>query len=276
MTRDFSAPPDPHPDDLLVLTQNLWGGAAAWPERRNLLARALDHLRPDVIGLQEVRAPAEGHHETSQAHELAALVGGYTAHFAHARPLGPASCEGIALLCARDVDEHAVEALSLDPHDHLEAGNRRVVLCSRVEHQGHRVDVFVTHLSLSARARARTLQELGAFVRAERTRSRSTGAILLGDFNAPPHEETICALERETHGAWIDTWKATHGPLARGGTWPAILPFRRIDYVFCQPATAWTVAACHRLPFAGSDHLGVLTRLRFAEDSLSPVTTRSH
>lgn len=247
---------------LCVLTQNLWGGAARWPERRDLLARAIDRIRPDVIGLQEVRAPCEGQGEDSQAHELAALLGGYAVHFAFARPLGEAACEGVALLCAREVHERAVEALSLDPDDPLEAGNRRVVLCSRVEHGGRRVDVLVTHLSLSARARARTLVELGAFVLAERARSRSAGAVLLADLNAPPGEPAVAALERATHGHWVDAWKACHGPLARGGTWPAFLPLRRIDYVLCQPASAWIVDGCRRLPFAGSDHLGVLARLR--------------
>ena len=250
-------------DTLVVLTQNLWGGAAAWRDRRELFARAIAELRPDVVGLQEVRAPADGHGDDSQAHELAATLGGlYTAHFAPARACSGGTCEGVALLCAREVHERAVESLSLDPDDALERGNRRVVLCSRIEHEGQRVDVFVTHLSLSARARARTLAELGAFVRAERDRSRSAGAVLLGDFNAPPFEPAIAALERATHGSWVDTWKARHGPTSRGGTWPVLLPLRRIDYVFCQPASAWTVEACQRVPFCGSDHLGVLARLR--------------
>ncbi|EYF04295.1 endonuclease/exonuclease/phosphatase family protein [Chondromyces apiculatus] len=257
-------------DALVVLTQNLWGGAAAWPDRRDLLARTLARIRPDIIGLQEVRAPREGHEEVSQAHELAALLGGYTAYFAHARPIGLSSCEGIALLCARDVHERAVEALSLDPHDYLEAGNRRVALCGRITHQSHRIDVFVTHLSLSQRARARTLRELGDFIRAERERSRSAGAILLGDFNAPPHEEAIAALEHETHGAWRDAWKCCNPARARGGTWPAILPLRRIDYVFCQPAPVWHVERCIRIPYAGSDHLGVLADLRLIPEPHPP------
>ena len=249
-------------DELVVMTQNCWGGAASWERRREMLARVIDELRPDIVGLQEVHAP-EGAPDESQAHEIAALLGGrYEVHFAPARAHHRGTCEGVALLCARAVHERAVEALSLDPTDHLEAENHRVVLCSRIEHDGERVDVFVTHLSLSAQARARTLRELGAFVSAERARSRSAGAVLLGDFNAPPYEPAICALERATDGAWIDAWKATRGPRARGGTWPVFLPLRRIDYIFCQPAPHWIVEACERVPFAGSDHFGVIARLR--------------
>lgn len=249
-------------DELVVMTQNCWGGAAGWDRRREMLARAIDRLRPDVVGLQEVHAP-EGMDDQSQAHEIAALLGGrYEVHFAPARVHHRGTCEGVAILCARAVHERAVESLSFDPNDRLEGGNLRVVLCSRIEHDGDRVDVFVTHLSLSAQARARTLGELGAFVRAERARSRSYGAVLLGDFNAPPYEPAIVALERATDGAWIDAWKTAHGPFSRGGTWPVFLPLRRIDYIFCQPAPRWIVDACERVPFAGSDHFGVLARLR--------------
>ena len=51
---------------VIVLTQNIWGGAPFWNLRRRSLARRISRLRPDIIGLQEVHSPnPEG--EMSQA-----------------------------------------------------------------------------------------------------------------------------------------------------------------------------------------------------------------
>jgi endonuclease/exonuclease/phosphatase family metal-dependent hydrolase len=118
----------------------------------------------------------------------------------------------------------------------------------------------VTHLSLSWRARARTIKELLGFARRERTRSRSRAAVLIGDLNALPGEEAMRLLESD----WTDAWVLAHGSPDGGGTWPWFMPFRRIDYVFLQPASAWHLRACEREPASGSDHLGVVARLRMA------------
>ena len=40
--------------DLVILTQNIWGGVALWERRRTMLARLIGDLRPGIIGLQEV------------------------------------------------------------------------------------------------------------------------------------------------------------------------------------------------------------------------------
>src|SRR4051812_1587996 len=45
------------PGSLIVLTQNIWGGAPLWKFRCRSLARRIARLRPDIIGLQEVHAP---------------------------------------------------------------------------------------------------------------------------------------------------------------------------------------------------------------------------
>jgi endonuclease/exonuclease/phosphatase family metal-dependent hydrolase len=273
---------------LSVLTQNVWGGVPGWERRRLLLARALARHRPDVIGLQEVHAtPADATRSgapahlngsptsgargatafgrlPSQAHELAAMLGGYTAYFAPARRAASGAAEGVALLCKSTAHEQAVHSLTLDSNDLLDRNNQRVVLCATIEAGSRRVDVFVTHLSLSARARLRTVFELLAFAERERRRSGSEGAVLLGDFNAPSEERAISEIEKAAlNGSpWCDAWKAAHGPYARGGTWPAIMPVRRIDYVFFQPREQWSVETCERLSFAGSDHLGVTASLR--------------
>jgi endonuclease/exonuclease/phosphatase family metal-dependent hydrolase len=240
---------------LVVMTLNVLGGAALWRLRRAALAHVVERERPDVLGLQEVHAPAEG--ASTQAHELAERIGGYHVDFAPGRVGRRGEREGVALLCRREIRERNVLALTLDPSDLLDRAGQRVVLAATLE-VPDAIDVFVTHLSLSRAARVRTVTELVAFTAARRVRSASRAGILLGDLNASPREEAIRVLA----ASWSDAWR---GPGA-GCTWPLFVPHRRIDYVRVQPAEAWRVDECRCLPTLGSDHLGVVARLTLLED----------
>lgn len=233
---------------LTVLTQNVWGGFPRWRERSRLLRERIAALQPEVVGLQEVHKE-NGH---TQADEIAPE--GYRVFFAAGRKYGEAS-EGIALLVHCDAQAHEPCALTLDPSDRFEGQNQRMVLAVTIERPEGPIDVFVTHLSLSRRARTRTAAELVAFVERVHNDSHSVASVLCGDLNADPREPAVELLEQQ----WTDAWRAARGG-ARGGTWPAMLPFRRLDYVFTRGAIA--VAGCKRVPYSGSDHLGVLARLQ--------------
>ncbi len=238
---------------LTVLTQNVWGGFPRWRERSCLLRDRIARLYPEIIGLQEVHGGAG----ESQAHLIAPA--GYRVFFVPARRYGVAA-EGIALLVRNDARAHEAHALTLDPSDRFEGRNQRMVLAVTIDRPEGPIDVFVTHLSLSRRARTRTAAELLEFVERVHEQSRSVASVLCGDLNADPDEPAVELLERH----WTDAWRAVRGA-ARGGTWPAILPFRRLDYVFTRGAIG--VAACERVPYSGSDHLGVLATLRVGESS---------
>jgi endonuclease/exonuclease/phosphatase family metal-dependent hydrolase len=228
---------------LRVATQNLWGGAGAWERRRDLLLERLSREEPDVIALQEVRKIGE----ESQAHELARMLGDHSVHFAPARE-EPGFCEGVALLARSELTLRGVERLTHDQTDPMEGRSQRVVLHALVSG----FDVFVTHLSLSRLARARTTEEILAFT----ARARRGPSVLMGDMNATPDE----SIHARFSTSWRDAWIARHGA-RRGGTWPAILPFLRYDYVYVSADV--TVEEAHRLPFAGSDHRGVIADLSF-------------
>jgi endonuclease/exonuclease/phosphatase family metal-dependent hydrolase len=246
------------PDDLVVMTQNVWGAAPFREARLRWLVERLRELRPDVIGLQEVHAPdATG--AGSQAHLIAGLVRGYHVRFAPARLTAGGPCEGVALLCREEPSEHSGCPLMLDRRDWLEGPHQRVVLHARLARPSGLLDVFVTHLSLSRAARARTVPELRAFI--ARRRFPDGAALLLGDFNAPPGEPALAGLSDSDPGGWVDAWRQAH-PSGRGCTWPALLPLRRLDYVFASPPGAWEVKSCDRVAGTGSDHLGVVARLR--------------
>jgi endonuclease/exonuclease/phosphatase family metal-dependent hydrolase len=249
---------------LTVLTQNIWGGAPFWRLRRKALATSIAKIRPDVIGLQEVHAPDPIGAE-SQAHELAHLIEGYEVIFTPGR-IGPSGrSEGVAILSRYPVLDREASPLTQDPRDARDRFGPRVVLRALVETPAGLVDAFVTHLSLSRRARTRNVPELLAFATRSRTRSSSRGAVLMGDLNAEPDEPSIGVLESGGgHSGWLDAWTAANGAGARGATWPAIAPYRRIDFVFAQPGEGWVIDACWRGEMTGSDHLGVVARLGLA------------
>jgi len=242
---------------FVVLTQNAWGGAPLWKRRAARLARAIADLAPDVVGLQEIHAP-EPRDAQSQAHELAAAIGGYRALFAPGRVTASGHAEGVALLVREDVRvvEREVLALSVDPDDALDAPHQRVVLRATVE-RGLTVDVLCTHLSLSKPARERTAPEAARFAEAGLRRSGAEVAVLVGDLNAAPAEPSLTALD---NAGFVDAWERT-SPAERGGTWPAVAPFRRLDYVWAKLGEGWAVAECRRMPVAGSDHVGLWARL---------------
>ena len=246
---------------LVVLTQNVWGGAPLWTRRRARLARCIGDIQPDVVGLQEIHAPTTRGDE-SQAHEIANEIGGYEVLFAPARVSASGSCEGVALLvrAGLEITDRSVWKLSVDATDPLDAPHQRVVLRAAVR-RGVVVDVLVTHLSLSKSARQRTLRELTIFAGEERRASRSAGAVLLGDLNATPTDPSLAELDSN---GWVDAWDRAN-PEGSGATWPAAVPFRRLDYIWSQLGADWRVVECRRTPIAGSDHVGLWARLMWSD-----------
>lgn len=243
---------------ITVLTQNIWGAGPLWSRRRRRLARKLASLAPDIAGLQEVHSPAADG-PSSQAHELADLAGGYHAVFAPGRIARSGRCEGVAILCRHPVVEHSMRALTLDRGDLLDRIGPRVVLRAVVDSPEGLLEVFVTHLSLSRRARARTVPELLAFTSADGSRSAHLRSVLMGDLNAGPEDPSIAALRR---AGWVDAWSAAGAATRRaGGTYPSFAPWRRIDRILVRPAETWAVRDCRREAVWGCDHLGVVARL---------------
>jgi endonuclease/exonuclease/phosphatase family metal-dependent hydrolase len=245
--------------DIIVLTQNAWGGAPLWTRRRERLARAIAEVEPDVVSLQEIHAPSARGDE-GQAHEIAERIGGYSVVFAPARTSPSGACEGVALLVRAgiEIEDRSSLRLSIDPDDPLDAPHPRVILCATIKlRSGARVDAMATHLSLSHRARARTIREIVIFASETAKSSKSDLAVLAGDLNASPTESSLDALER---ASWTDAWDAAN-PNGSGATWPAAVAFRRLDYIWARLGAGFRVRACERMPVAGSDHVGLWTRI---------------
>src|SRR4051794_196805 len=141
---------------LTVMTQNLLGGVPFWPARCRRIAEAIRRVNPDIVGLQEVKASDRSDRHT-QAHELAALLPGYDVDFARASSSARGVGEGVALLHRHEIVERSLHALTLDLHEVMDRRSPRVVLDALLDVGGVPMHAFVTHLSLSRRARSRTL-----------------------------------------------------------------------------------------------------------------------
>jgi endonuclease/exonuclease/phosphatase family metal-dependent hydrolase len=74
-----------------------------------------------------------------------------------------------------------------------------------------------------------------------------------------PHMRALQAL---ASAGWIDAWADRHAGDC-GGTWPAGVPRRRIDYVWVQPGVGWEIASSRRSEVSGSDHVGLVAIVRF-------------
>jgi endonuclease/exonuclease/phosphatase family metal-dependent hydrolase len=283
---------------LIVATYNLWGhnepwrymagrgivrGAAPgspavtlqlpsgiWPRRATLVARALEAVRPDLVGLQEVCRDLAGE-DVSQAEELARPLGlqGVFHPMAEddyggdlfASGLGVLSrhpivrCDDVALPSAPDAEQYALHAV--------------------IEAPVGRIDFIVVHLTpRSEEAQLGAVEGLFAYL--DGLPSEAT-SIVVGDFNAVPESPPMQALVGVTaggrHRALRDAWseaQATRAPAdpEPGPTMPSHAPISRIDYILVGPGPSIVEAV--RLGeqpdeegFYASDHLGVAATLRF-------------
>src|SRR5262245_28894110 len=104
---------------MIVLTQNIWGGAPLWNLRCRSLGRRISRLRPDFVGLQEVHA-LDPYGGMSQAHQLGDRIGATCVIFAPGRITSSGRCEGVAIVSRHPIREHSVESLSMGRGDLLD------------------------------------------------------------------------------------------------------------------------------------------------------------
>jgi endonuclease/exonuclease/phosphatase family metal-dependent hydrolase len=283
---------------LTVTTHNLWGhgepwrymaergivrGAAPgspavtlqlpsgiWPRRARLVARALDAVRPDLVGLQEVCLDLAGE-GVSHAEELARQLGLHWAFHPmtevdyggglFASGLGVLSrhpivrCADVPLPSAPDAEQYALHAV--------------------IEAPIGQVDLIVVHLTpRSEEAQLAAVERLLAYL--EGLPSEAT-SIMVGDFNAVPESPPMQALAGTAtsghHLALRDAWSEAQATRTRGApepgpTMPSHAPTSRIDYILVGPGPSIVEAV--RLGeqpdvegFYASDHLGVAATLHF-------------
>lgn len=261
---------------MKVLTLNVWNYNRPWRRRCELIRQLIEREQPDIVGLQEVcndwwwqRA------HRNQAEQINSGLG-YHVVFRPAATYWrfPLVQVGQAVLSRHPVREVESFSLSLDPNDPRDRRHPRSVLRAEVETAEGRVNFFVTHLSLSYQARNRSAIEFWEFASRLSRDDTSVPQIVVGDFNAIPHQWCIRFLTGRAEmdgrcGDFVDAWAAVH-PDDLGYTFSVDQPMRRIDYILARGNVAVSDARIvGNQPNSDgvypSDHCGLVAEVRLGQ-----------
>ncbi|CEG43406.1 RxLR-like protein [Plasmopara halstedii] len=245
-----------------ILSYNVWNTNPSFdvygPTRRwNQYLKRLDHLvgfiknaQADIIGFQEVRYDGvfgePGNH--AQVKHLADRLPGYQYVYQAAMSYINSNVpyerieEGPAIFSKYPVLKTDYLLLSRDPNDPNDS-HQRLCLHAVVDYPSWgKIDVYVTHLSLSERSREQTMVEIWEFMR----QGKGMTQILLGDLNAEPQSRGIRFLsgKSELFGQMTDmkdAWLEKHVEAEPQSsdlddrkhkfTFPSDRPSKRIDFV---------------------------------------------
>jgi endonuclease/exonuclease/phosphatase family metal-dependent hydrolase len=263
---------------MRVLTWNvLWRAEETWLERQHRqrgIVSALDLVRPDVAGLQEVWSTRE----QTQSQLLADELGLYTAYGAPSLPPPPAPEDP-----GRASVEIGVAVLSrwpiLEVRRHpMPSGHRPeiVSLAVVIDHPHGPLHMVVSCIDwergFGARRIAQTRTLAGLLT--EPYRDGPLPVVLTADLNAPPTTPEIRVLTDVMVDAWEVAGPAedpghtlsTENPLAPRAAWQLD---ERIDYVLARPGKPGNPVVVERVSLVGhpydgrhpSDHCGVVADL---------------
>jgi endonuclease/exonuclease/phosphatase family metal-dependent hydrolase len=262
-----------------VLTYNVHGWQAPDGELNvDLVAEVILRSGADVVGLNEVFHPLPA----GELPALARLAERLDMRFAFGptQPSDPVPNHppyGNALLSRWPIMAHAAHhlapAVAYGKRGLLEA---RVLLPS-----GRPLTVYVTHLD--HRSEEVRMQQWAA-ADTWLARDRARFHLVLGDFNAlaesdyeePGARDRLLTYQAERgwpapafdlmgrvlRSGYADAFEMSGGQPARGATWPAQAPERRIDYIFVPRASVSALRGCglvsDPLAMRASDHLPVM------------------
>lgn len=247
---------------MKVLTLNIWGLSGNWERRCQLIAKLLKQEQPDVVGLQEVcyfrKSSLVGE---NQAMVLARLAYFPFWHFVPAHR-NLSKTIGQAILSRHPITAVDILPFPRDASDPKDTEDRLAVWVRVALGKG--LEFCVTHLSLSRKARKRSVLKLVEWLWGISNASK----ILVGDLNDEPNSPPLRFLLRETNPPFADAWQVAKGEEA-GFTFPSSAPKHRIDYVLFSPPDAFTVEEIRVIgdvPDSSgtypSDHLGLVAVLR--------------
>ncbi|MFF4659378.1 endonuclease/exonuclease/phosphatase family protein [Streptomyces sp. NPDC001381] len=238
---------------MRVVTWNLWWRFGPWRERQKAILAVLRDLRPDVVGLQEVWAAADGE---NLAEWLADELGLHCAWAPSPAPerwrrrISAADSDGVdignAVLSRWPVTQR--ETLLLPAPADLADG--RMALYARLAAPAYDVPFFTAHLTSGPGAsavRREQVTALAGFV------SRHSGGtphppVVTGDFNARPDSDEVRLFGGHRTAPAVpgqvfhDAWDYAD-PFAPSATWTpenpcaarVLEPPVRIDYIHVGP-----------------------------------------
>ncbi len=241
------------PATVTMVSLNLRCLMDDWPARRQIIARGLADLAPDVIGIQEACSADSADNVADLSADLLRLTGRQyriERHVTHRA--WDQFDEGIALLSALPMEQ----VLQVD----LPGGAfTRALLLARIRTANGTFVLGTTHLDNeqagTRRAQAqRVVHEAGNF------KSPPEAIVISGDYNSDPFGQVKPVF---VDAGYLDLWYELRGN-APGLTFPANAPTWRIDYFWMAPGGA-QVSATHieriltqpENGITASDHIGL-------------------
>jgi len=226
------------------------------------IARVIQELTPDVIGLQEVDYRPLGDRKSYQLNYLSEVTGltavaGPTIH-------RPDAEFGNALLTRHEIIKLCLHDISVPRRQ------PRGAIDAVIDIKGQPVRVLVTHLGLSGRERRRQVLRLMDLVANKGTRL----TLLLGDLNEwwPPRFS-------------VRNLNARLGRASSPSTFPSKFPLFALDRIWVSPHEAMLETTVTKTPLTriASDHLPLQATIRLSEpevveepaDAISVLQNRS-
>ena len=230
--------------EINILSANLWN-YNHWEKRLPLVLQELKRINADIICFQEVSA-----RKISSKQNNRFMIQDLTENnnnnnnnnislddyeFIHEPVMGFQEgddyvIEGLAIFSKFPIVSTYLLLLSRDEND-MNDFHQRAVLHARILTPHGIINVMTTHMSLSERARARTVHEIGKYIQTIRE-----PIILVGDMNSEASDIFILTLIKEYK--FLDLWPFLHGlnnsRSSSAYTFNSYFPKSRIDYIFIK------------------------------------------
>lgn len=248
-----SAPPATPVETLRVATYNIrYGVGADGTLDLDRIATVLRDFDVDVVVLNEVDRnwPRSGRiDQTAHLSHLAGLPYIYYAPALVTPSLPPIRSMEYGTAILSRIPFSATGHTPLPRIGRREPRNVVAVELRGGPHADLPITVWGAHLSTHRQERALQVDWLAAS-------GVPDLALLMGDFNAHPHQADVQHLLRS---GWIDLWDTMgDGP---GYTYPSHEPVARIDYILSSPALAAAFRWIRVDTSLGSDHLPVIAEI---------------
>jgi endonuclease/exonuclease/phosphatase family metal-dependent hydrolase len=232
-----------NPYILRVMSYNLacMGHHPNWESRVEMIAREINQLRPDVLGLQEIRyhptynatllgslsnflGASSKNFERHMLSDLLELIPEY--RFSHWQPgmkYKDGFVEGLAIVSRYPIVETEFEKLGKNEKD----GNKRICLKAQVAHPAHNFLFYTTHLTYAKIGQVGQTTKLMKFI--NRTAAHEVPQILTGDMNILKNFQAPLSI-LVSQDSLKDAWRSANGE-EKGFTHPSWNPKQRLDYI---------------------------------------------
>ena len=250
------------PSVIKVLSYNVWNTnpphwvynnnvkrKERYNRRMDLLAQNIKDSGADIVALQEVRYDSSFSSRNFQLEHILERLGESWQHvyqpamdyFEAEKGQKGREEEGLAIISRFPIIKTDYLLLPRLFNDGDDKQHQRACLHAQVLANEKAIDVFVTHLSLSQRARELCRSSLGVYPQQPST---SGVSLFMGDLNSESQDPFFTLLKGKLKDAWLELYdepeprSADENVQRHALTFPSDNPTKRIDFVLYQDGEA--------------------------------------